>query len=316
MFKLFALLAFIIGISSCDSPNTSPTTTDSNVQDSPKGISGNCIFLGQSLYESYELLTIDHDTISIFQNGEVDKIVISGNYKIVKARRRYTEGILDSLRKDKNQNIFELNNIPPPIQYSQVSKEIKKQIQNKGFNPNLKKIQQHQNTFYFFCTDKHVNFTQHFYKYDSLTGRIDTLGWIGHTSQSQILGFVLWDFLSDGYIELVVFSECKDHIDCYGVDCITTSPNCKNGNDQKQAIASEIHPNDLFFNNCAMCHPYNQRGATAPPIVSYSVDSVLNYYDGKSTKDSVWQMHKKIQLIRKEWERIAIQMQPGDVFPK
>lgn len=75
---------------------------------------------------------------------------------------------------------------------------------------------------------------------------------------------------------------------------------------------SAIHPNQLFQDNCAMCHGYNN-DLTAPAIVSYSVDSILNYYDGKSRRDSVWQQHKNIQLTRNDWERIAIQMQPGDV---
>ena len=224
-------IAVFVNLASCsnnsNSLNTSSRTRDLNIQDSLKNISVNCSFFGQGLFRSYELLTIDHDTIAIYQHGEVDKIIINENYKIDKSRRRYTKDVLDSLRKDKNQTVFELNNIPPPIQYSQVSKEIKKNIQDKGLNPNLKKIQQHQNVFYFFGTLDHVNSTQHFYKYDNLTDRIDTLGWVGHTSQSEILGFVLWDFRSDGYIELVVFSECKDRIGCYGVDCITTFPNCK-----------------------------------------------------------------------------------------
>ena len=229
--KLTISIAVLASLASCNnnsnSLNTSSRTRDSNIQDSLKNISVNCSFFGQGLYRSYELLTIDHDTIAIYQHGEVDKIIINGNYKIDKSRRRYTEDILDSLRKDKNRSFFELNNIPPPIQYPQVSKEIKKYLQGKGLNLNLKKIQQYQNVFYFFGTDEHANFTQHFYKYDNLAGRIDTLGWIGHTSQSEIVGFVLWDFLSDGYIDLIVFSECKDRIGCYGVDCITTFPNCK-----------------------------------------------------------------------------------------
>jgi len=85
--------------------------------------------------------------------------------------------------------------------------------------------------------------------------------------------------------------------------------------DQKPTNTSEVHPNDLFKKNCAMCHGYNH-DMTAPAIVSYSVDSVLKYYDGKSKKDSVWQQHRKIQLTRNEWERIAIHIQPGDVFSK
>jgi hypothetical protein len=112
MRKSFALFALTIGMSSCDSLNTSSGTADSNIQDSPNNISANCSFFGQSLYESYEVLTIDHDTISIYQNGKVDKIVISGNYKTVKARRRYTEdkkslsGHLNFMYKDTTYVIF------------------------------------------------------------------------------------------------------------------------------------------------------------------------------------------------------------------
>ena len=76
-------------------------------------------------------------------------------------------------------------------------------------------------------------------------------------------------------------------------------------NDQKPTNPSAIHPNILFQKNCAMCHGYN-KDMTAPAIVSYSIDSILKYYDGKSTKDSVWQQHRKIQLTRNEWERIAL----------
>jgi len=64
-----------------------------------------------------------------------------------------------------------------------------------------------------------------------------------------------------------------------------------------------------------MCHGYS-KGFTAPAMSRYSVDSVLNYYDGKLKRDSVWREHKKIQLTRNEWEGIANQMQPGDVSPK
>lgn len=88
-----------------------------------------------------------------------------------------------------------------------------------------------------------------------------------------------------------------------------------NGDNQTTPNISEIHPNDLFQKNCAMCHGYN-KDMTAPAITSYSVDSILNFYDGTSRNDSVWEQHKKIQLTRKDWERIAIQMQPGDFLPK
>jgi hypothetical protein len=88
-----------------------------------------------------------------------------------------------------------------------------------------------------------------------------------------------------------------------------------NGDKPPTSNISEIHPNDLFQQNCAMCHGYNN-DMTAPSITSYSVDSVLKFFDGRSRKDSVWEQHNKIQLTRKDWERIAIQMQPGDFFPK
>ena len=88
-----------------------------------------------------------------------------------------------------------------------------------------------------------------------------------------------------------------------------------NGEDEIDISASEIHPNVLFENNCAMCHGYNEN-RMAPAITRYSIDSVLNFYDGKSRTDSVWELHKKIQLSRDDWEKIAVQMQPGDIFPK
>jgi len=75
------------------------------------------------------------------------------------------------------------------------------------------------------------------------------------------------------------------------------------------------HPNQLFQNNCAMCHGYS-KGFTAPAMSRYSVDSVLNYYDGKLKRDSVWREHKKIELTGNEWERTVNQMQPGDRSPK
>jgi hypothetical protein len=77
----------------------------------------------------------------------------------------------------------------------------------------------------------------------------------------------------------------------------------------------EMHPNELFKRNCAMCHGYN-KNIIAPAITSYSVDSILNFYDGKLRKDSLWDVHKNIQLARKDWEKIARQIQPGDFFPK
>jgi hypothetical protein len=99
---------------------------------------------------------------------------------------------------------------------------------------------------------------------------------------------------------------------------------CADGNKQNSksmaredsSAIGETHPNDLFKNNCSMCHAYNKELPTAPAIISYSVDSILNFYDGKSRRDSIWQQHKKIQLTRNEWKRIAIQVQPGDVFKK
>ena len=94
--------------------------------------------------------------------------------------------------------------------------------------------------------------------------------------------------------------------------CIdNASKTVPNQDGQKPPNTSDVHPNDLFKKNCAMCHGYNY-DMTAPAIVSYSVDSVLKYYDGKSTKNTVWQKHMKIQLTRKDWERIAMHMQPGD----
>jgi hypothetical protein len=88
-----------------------------------------------------------------------------------------------------------------------------------------------------------------------------------------------------------------------------------NAHSQDSSSISETHPNDLFKNNCSMCHGYN-KDMTAPAIVSYTVDSILKFYDGKSRKDSLWLNHKKIQLTRNDWEKIAIHMQPGDFFPK
>ena len=98
---------------------------------------------------------------------------------------------------------------------------------------------------------------------------------------------------------------------------------CADGNKQKpkstaredSSAIGETHPNDLFKNNCSMCHAYNKE-LTAPAMTSYTVDSILNFYDGKSRRDSIWQEHKKIQLSRNEWKRKAIQMHPGDVLTK
>jgi hypothetical protein len=82
---------------------------------------------------------------------------------------------------------------------------------------------------------------------------------------------------------------------------------------QKDTIAGmipEIDPQALFENNCAMCHGLSKY-MTAPAIISYSIDSIMNYYDGKSATDSIWTEHKQIELTREEWRRIAIQYQPG-----
>ena len=94
---------------------------------------------------------------------------------------------------------------------------------------------------------------------------------------------------------------------------------CANNQEENQAGTGEqnsfesakTHPNDLFKNNCSMCHGYNA-DLVAPAIKNYSVDSILNFFDGKSRRDSIWEQHKKIQLARNDWERIAIQIQPGE----
>jgi len=61
-----------------------------------------------------------------------------------------------------------------------------------------------------------------------------------------------------------------------------------------------------------MCHGYRHE-LTAPAIVSYSTEESLDFYDGNKRKDSIWILHRNIQLSRDEWESIARQMQPGDM---
>lgn len=89
-----------------------------------------------------------------------------------------------------------------------------------------------------------------------------------------------------------------------------TEPNTVVQKDTIVGLISEIDPQELFDNNCAMCHGVTKY-MTAPAIISYSVDSVMNYYDGNSTTDSIWKEHKQIELTREEWRRIAIHYQPG-----
>lgn len=99
------------------------------------------------------------------------------------------------------------------------------------------------------------------------------------------------------------------------ISCVDTSKNenrtAMNPTNSKDSIS--VHPNELFQQNCARCHGYNQ-AMTAPPLTSYGVDSILNFYDGKTRKDSLWLQHRKILITRAEWKRVAIQMQPGDYF--
>jgi hypothetical protein len=97
------------------------------------------------------------------------------------------------------------------------------------------------------------------------------------------------------------------------ISCVDPPKNenqtAKNPATLKSSIS--MHPNELFHQNCAMCHGYNQ-AMTAPAMNRYSVDSILNFYDGKTGRDSLWLRHRKILITRAEWKRIAIQMQPGD----
>ena len=99
------------------------------------------------------------------------------------------------------------------------------------------------------------------------------------------------------------------------ISCVDTSKNenrtAQNPKNLQDSVS--VHPNELFQQNCAMCHGYNQ-AMTAPAMNSYSVDSSLNFYDGKTRKDSLWLQHRKILITRAEWKRVAIQMQPGDYF--